>query len=215
MFGNNGRRGVNVSQYIANLNTVNPPEDNLESPPNFDQDLALFTNTEFIDWDAGVDNFEQQQSTPPLDVNFDPPTNTTATADASEPKMDFQLNSRSFVYCISPHLSTPFHFVVSALHCPGHVAQARSRPIGVCPGYMHTPPNRLHCTIASHGHWPFTARSTRAARCLLARPQSASGSSWALPPLCLPRLPGSQKHAIGRHVLLTLHTSSRTAQPSL
>ncbi|KAF2490731.1 hypothetical protein BU16DRAFT_469769 [Lophium mytilinum] len=47
----NGRRGPNVSQYIANLNTIQPAEDLPDPLLNIEEDLALFTNTEFIDWD--------------------------------------------------------------------------------------------------------------------------------------------------------------------
>ncbi|OCK81739.1 hypothetical protein K432DRAFT_294820 [Lepidopterella palustris CBS 459.81] len=50
----NGRRGPNVSQYIANLNTI-PPAQEMATDPllNIEDDLALFTNTEFFDFDAG------------------------------------------------------------------------------------------------------------------------------------------------------------------
>lgn len=44
-----GRRGPNVSQYIAGLNQI--PQENdftLDESYNFEDDLALFTNTEFI-----------------------------------------------------------------------------------------------------------------------------------------------------------------------
>ncbi|KAF2279702.1 uncharacterized protein EI97DRAFT_430734 [Westerdykella ornata] len=51
------RRGVNVSQYIAQLNTVPSADDTFDSPPNFEEDLALFTNSEFVNWDGG-DNFD-------------------------------------------------------------------------------------------------------------------------------------------------------------
>src|SRR4051794_20920932 len=50
----NGRRGPNVSEYIANLNAI-PSEQDLHGQDNlsFDDDLALFTNTNFFDWDLG------------------------------------------------------------------------------------------------------------------------------------------------------------------
>ena len=50
-----------MSQYIANLNTI-PSAHDLDSPQQDDysleDDLALFTNTEFFDFDAGG-NIEQ------------------------------------------------------------------------------------------------------------------------------------------------------------
>ncbi|KAI1171145.1 hypothetical protein F4777DRAFT_566474 [Nemania sp. FL0916] len=57
MTGYNGRRGqpVNVSQLLQDLNRVPEPapqpDDNL---PSLDDELAMFTNTNFIDWDAGT-----------------------------------------------------------------------------------------------------------------------------------------------------------------
>lgn len=47
----NGRRGPNVSQYLRELNTI-PTH---EADENFvmDDDLAMFTNTQFFDFDSG------------------------------------------------------------------------------------------------------------------------------------------------------------------
>lgn len=53
MTGYHGRRGPNVSQYVANLNTIPTAQNILSEPLNIDEDLALFTNSEFIDWDVG------------------------------------------------------------------------------------------------------------------------------------------------------------------
>jgi hypothetical protein len=53
----NGRRGPNVSAYIANLNAV-PTEQDLQSSNQdsfIDDDLAMFTNTQFFDFDIGGD----------------------------------------------------------------------------------------------------------------------------------------------------------------
>ena len=52
----NGRRHpVNVSQLLQDLNRIpepaTQPDDNL---PSLDDELAMFTNTTFIDWDAGT-----------------------------------------------------------------------------------------------------------------------------------------------------------------
>lgn len=44
-------RGPNVSQYIANLNAVVPPQQH--DPLAFDEDLALFSNTDLFDFDLG------------------------------------------------------------------------------------------------------------------------------------------------------------------
>lgn len=49
----NGRRAPNVSQYIANLNTIPSPADLAAQQDfgNFEDDLAMFTNTQFFDFD--------------------------------------------------------------------------------------------------------------------------------------------------------------------
>jgi hypothetical protein len=53
-----GRRGPNVSEYIANLNAVPSAQDLQNSNAdnfNLDDDLAMFTNTQFFDFDLGQD----------------------------------------------------------------------------------------------------------------------------------------------------------------
>lgn len=52
----NGRRAPNVSQYVANLNAIPSPHDvatQHQEPFNLEDDLAMFTNTEFFDFDLG------------------------------------------------------------------------------------------------------------------------------------------------------------------
>ncbi|KAK9461745.1 uncharacterized protein V1516DRAFT_672840 [Lipomyces oligophaga] len=45
------RSGINISQYIANLNTIEPIE--LSDSSKSGDDLSLFTNTHFFDFDMG------------------------------------------------------------------------------------------------------------------------------------------------------------------
>lgn len=112
MSGYSGRRGVNVSQYIANLNTVHPPEDLLDSPPNIEDDLALFTSNEFMDWD-GSSGFEQNPAS--FDVNFEQRTNAVDTS-ATEPEMDFNLNSKYPLAAVLACLLL-FGFILPISHC--------------------------------------------------------------------------------------------------
>ncbi|KAF2013807.1 bZIP transcription factor-like protein [Aaosphaeria arxii CBS 175.79] len=52
----NGRRGPNVSRYVADLNNnsaLTSTFDPLEAPANLDDDLAVFANSDFIDWNGG------------------------------------------------------------------------------------------------------------------------------------------------------------------
>lgn len=51
------RRGPNVSEYVANLNAIPSAQDvqNASGDPfNLDDELAMFTNTQFFDFDAGA-----------------------------------------------------------------------------------------------------------------------------------------------------------------
>lgn len=61
MAGLGGRKGPNVSHYLSNLNAI-PSEHDLASqqPESFDfsNDLAAFTNTEFLDFDQGENVFQ-------------------------------------------------------------------------------------------------------------------------------------------------------------
>lgn len=56
-----GRKGPNVSQYISTLNAI-PTAQDLQASDNldFENDLALFTNTQFFDFDLGQDADLQQ-----------------------------------------------------------------------------------------------------------------------------------------------------------
>lgn len=49
-----GRKGPNVSNYLANLNAI-PSSHDVSPDENFkfDEELAQFTNTEFFDFDTG------------------------------------------------------------------------------------------------------------------------------------------------------------------
>jgi hypothetical protein len=92
----NGRRGPNVSAYVANLNTV-VPDEVLESNPDF----SMFLDTDLFDrYDPSNLDF-----TPPLDVDLAsietpaPATQASRTlpvASATDDKMDFNLNGKQF-----------------------------------------------------------------------------------------------------------------------
>ncbi|KAL9630113.1 MAG: hypothetical protein Q9164_006577, partial [Protoblastenia rupestris] len=51
----NGRRSVNISQFLANGNAITPANDVATEAEdfNFDDDLARFTNVDFTDFDSG------------------------------------------------------------------------------------------------------------------------------------------------------------------
>ncbi|KAL6891585.1 basic-leucine zipper transcription factor-like protein [Trichoderma longibrachiatum] len=61
----NGRHGPNVSQYLRDLNTISPGDTTgLEEPYVVEDDLAIFTNTQFFDIDSGRNTDFQAQAQP-------------------------------------------------------------------------------------------------------------------------------------------------------
>ncbi|KAF2184304.1 hypothetical protein K469DRAFT_666714 [Zopfia rhizophila CBS 207.26] len=97
MSGYNGRRGPNVSQYVANLNTIPSHLDLLEEPVDIESDLALFTNSEFIDWNAG--EFDPSQTLPSFDLEAEQRARRLNASGAkkfnnntTEPNMGFNIN---------------------------------------------------------------------------------------------------------------------------
>ena len=42
-----------MSEYVANLNAIHPEQELQQDNINFEDDLALFTNTNFYDFDLG------------------------------------------------------------------------------------------------------------------------------------------------------------------
>jgi hypothetical protein len=76
----NGQRGPNVSEYIANLNAIPSAQDMAsQNQDNFhlDDDLAMFTNTQFFDFDLGQDADLQ-----PTSFAFDGQSRTAPVAPA-------------------------------------------------------------------------------------------------------------------------------------
>ncbi|KAI0385522.1 hypothetical protein F5Y04DRAFT_246017 [Hypomontagnella monticulosa] len=80
------RRGqaVNVSQLLQDLNRVpEPPAVSEENLRSLDEELAMFTNTNFIDWDANDSHQQQQQQQqqPAPSVSLDTQSTTSPTED--------------------------------------------------------------------------------------------------------------------------------------
>jgi hypothetical protein len=74
MSGYHGRRAPNFSQYLDDLNTIPSPYDQAmqqqraqQESFNLDAELALFTNTEFLDFDSLGGNISGNAS-----VTYDP-----------------------------------------------------------------------------------------------------------------------------------------------
>lgn len=101
----NGRRAPNVSQYVANLNTIPSAHDTATQQQDdfsLEDDLALFTNTEFYDFDLG----ENIQQAPPLD--YDPTLEERARRGQAGGLKDNAKNL-DFVNGMSSLSTTPLH----------------------------------------------------------------------------------------------------------
>jgi len=101
MSGYNGRHGPNVSKYVANLNTIPTQQDLLAEPLNIEEDLALFTNNDFIDWNendnlnTSLDFLETEQQQRPGRQH----AVTSNISAAGEPKMDYPMTGK----CLAHH----------------------------------------------------------------------------------------------------------------
>lgn len=91
MAGYNGRRAPNFSQYLDDLNTIPSPYDQAlqqqqqqQNTINFDEELALFTNAEFFDFDKFGD-----LSLPSFDTVEDKNTNAGSRDQTQNEDMKF------------------------------------------------------------------------------------------------------------------------------
>ena len=94
MAGSSGRKpGVNVSQYIADLNKVPSDFDldrSAEDAFSLDEELAQFTNAEFLDFDSG--NFLDGSATTGIDYSENADVDTTKNEQVKagkQPTMSF------------------------------------------------------------------------------------------------------------------------------
>ena len=143
----NGQRGPNVSEFMATLNAIPPAQDVASQNQdnfNLDEELAMFTNTQFFDFDLGQDADLQSAN---FDFNAQPGVTPTAATNDTK-SIDFiQGRFSTFVFsnlyyesmlscifdlhCFSSCRQTtqfsysstavPSHFIVhlSYLHIPG------------------------------------------------------------------------------------------------
>ncbi|KAF5669394.1 regulatory cys-3 [Fusarium denticulatum] len=112
----NGRRGPNVSQYLRDLNAINRQETAHEEPFNMEEDLALFTNTQFFDFETNQTtdyqaqplkvDIEAAQSTSPSDGMTPAPS---VVGDINPNSFDFIQGDFSFPDFTSTYPSTPLN----------------------------------------------------------------------------------------------------------
>jgi len=138
-----GHRGVNVSQYIQQLNELSPPQGLFDEPAPSDEDFSAFLNTDFDDITAGpIAAFDS-----PIDLNADlaapaqqsqPNLGNTSRKHSlhtsAEPNMEFNLNGK---YRCRSFLSSLFHAFVrrySRSGRNGRILFAARRPIAAGQG---------------------------------------------------------------------------------
>lgn len=96
----NGRHGPNVSQYLRELDTISP--ENSDDTFAMEADLALFTNTQFFDFDSGQNtDFQAQPSKPEAEAATTSPSGDVSTAVSvigDMPNIDFMASKLS---CLS------------------------------------------------------------------------------------------------------------------
>lgn len=132
------RGGTNVSQYLRDLNHVSPQERHTDDSFNMEEDLALFTNTQFFDFDSGQNTDYQAQ---PVKVDGEAANTTTPAESVSAasvmgdiPNLDFiggEFNFTDFSNYPTPSISgfpdssaqgfhplTPSHGPVYGNHVP-------------------------------------------------------------------------------------------------
>ncbi|KAF4988491.1 hypothetical protein FGRMN_9742 [Fusarium graminum] len=142
----NGRRGPNVSQYLRDLNAINRQENAHEEPFNMEEDLALFTNTQFFDFETGQNtdyqahptkvDMEVPQSTSPSDDMTPAPS---VVGDIATNNFDFIQGDFSFPDFTSTYPSTPLNgFADNAQNFP---PMQPSAPTAYQPVSQQQPPH--------------------------------------------------------------------------
>ena len=98
---NYGRRGhsVNMSQYISNLNEIPQDVSPEESGHTLEEELAMFTNNNFVDWDA------QQGNTSGNNSNNNSGSGNRNHSQASSISLD--LDGQSTTAAATPAASAP------------------------------------------------------------------------------------------------------------
>ncbi|KAG6299825.1 hypothetical protein E4U09_007742 [Claviceps aff. purpurea] len=136
----NGRHGPNVSAYLRDLNTISPHDTTATAPEdsfNMEDDLALFTNTQFFDFDSGQNTDFQAQ---PVKIDVDTVTrhNSTASGDVTPaqtsigdlPKLDFMSSDFNFTDFSEPYAAPPMNGFQQGFQPlqPSHVQMPHQQP---------------------------------------------------------------------------------------
>jgi hypothetical protein len=172
MSGYNGRHGPNVSKYVANLNTIPTQQDLLAEPLNIEEDLALFTNNDFIDWNendnlnTSLDFLETEQQQRPSRQH----AVTSHISAADEPKMDYPMTGK----CPACHYVSVYrsHIVFIASVSSFNAPSLYRLPHWLGPGYSG--PRQMACIAPSLPTPAGHSQHYRTARHALLHPEGVS-----------------------------------------
>ena len=97
----NERRGPNLSEYIANLNAIPTAQEIRSNAENFniDEDLAMFTNTQFFDFDVGSGGADLQGD----DIAFEGLGGQSVVGDEIMDLKPADFSNGMFVYIVCLH----------------------------------------------------------------------------------------------------------------
>lgn len=106
----NARRAPNVSQYIANLNTIPSAAESAAQPDfgAFQDELDLFTNTQFFDFDLDESAPKMSNEIPFTPADQPRPQQNQPTL-GQDPKGINFVNRESTYFCFSPSVHHPVY----------------------------------------------------------------------------------------------------------
>ncbi|KAJ5191099.1 uncharacterized protein N7498_010084 [Penicillium cinerascens] len=146
----NGRRPPNFSQYLDDLNTIPSPYDQAlqqqqqqQNTVNFDDELALFTNAEFFDFDKfanldlptfdGVEDKDAQVESEDQTQNADMKFLDFLNADGLDNITDFQTDLNGVNSQPMPVPNTSYQNAPSVPQVGPYAAPAPAAPVAVAP----------------------------------------------------------------------------------
>jgi hypothetical protein len=98
-----GHRGPNVSQYVANLNQLSPPQGFLDEPAPSEEDFSSFLNAEFLDApDSSIVDFDPSLTfdvsaavvEQPIQPSVGQNSRKHSIHTSADPNMEFNLNGK-------------------------------------------------------------------------------------------------------------------------
>ncbi|TLS25024.1 hypothetical protein PpBr36_07473 [Pyricularia pennisetigena] len=173
MAGYNGRRAPNVAQYLRELNTIQPatPAASADSfGGSLDEDLMMFTNTQFFDFETGENTDYQSQphkDTPPSTVSpsetqqpMSAAASTTTMDDFSS--MDFMSGDLNFSDFGGPYASSTMHSYPEPLSSLQSIQQNPQQTYAMAPPAQRPLPPQPNAYAAQQQQPRLAASSTKA-----------------------------------------------------